>query len=521
MLKFKNLPLHQKIYFFSLILVLIDRYLLLSHFGFRFVGSDDTIFWLGAHDYLHGEFYTPYFYGQDYNFMLESIFAVPLLALNVPYYIALPLSTSFVTLFPFFMFSYVLLKRGYVVESMIFLLIPLTLPIEYGILSSTTRGFASGLFFCGFLVFPILEPHKKSSWVICALATSLGYFVNPSSVIFSLPVNLFILFQNFHSIFYYLIYLACALPVFITEHYAKQFVLSRHDYNCHPFMKLEFKWEFMTKNLDKLDNYFSYFTPVTWFAGWLGLVLIFLIGLLLFKQDKRKSIVLMIGVLFIFLSLGVNKIHDHLDTIFLTSARMYLCIPLFFGLACCWGRKLLNTTDQSILIALTGAAISIFLIKVSLLDQVIDRYTLKKNYGAVAIKKVDDLCKECDRIKDSLAVHPADLVLFSPSWKFDYNVPQIEFYNYACPLLEKNFPPTLINMFERRAWVLNKEKKTVAKTILFYNPDIDLDLLHSLKNCKILTLQDPKMFVLTNNSLTTDSLMRSLRLPLWGNPADR
>lgn len=520
-MKIKKLPLQQKIYFLSLILVLTDRYLLLSYFGFKFVGSDDTIFWLGAHDYMNGKFYTPYFYGQDYNFMLESIFAVPLLALHVPYYIALPLSTSFITLFPFFLFSYILLKREHIIASLIFLLIPLTLPIEYGILTSMTRGFASGLFFCGFLVFPLMEPHKKSFWFICALSTSLGYFVNPSSVVFSFPICLYLLFHNFKSPSYYFVQATGILPVLVLEYFAKNFVSTRPDYNCHPFMKLEFNWSRITSSFDTLDNYFSYFTPLIWCAGWLVLIIIFLIGITLLKKDAKKAFALIIGVLFIFLSLGLNKIHDRIDTIFLTSARMYLCVPLLFGLACFWGRELFPLTNHSLLLSLAGASISIFLIKMSLFDSTIDKYTKKKNYGPVAIKKIDDLCKECARIKDSLAVYPSDLVLFSPSWDPRYNVPEVEFYTYTCPLLEKNFPPTLINMYERRAWVLNTEKKTVKKNILFYNPDIDLDLLHSLKNCKILTLKSPKMFVIMNNTLTTDSLLHSMKLPLWGNPADR
>lgn len=516
--KFKGLPVQKKVFLLLLIVVLLDRYLLLSHFGFKFVGSDDTVIWLGAHDYMHGEFYTPYFYGQSYNFMLEAVFAIPLLVLQVPYYIALPLSTTFITLFPFFMFSYALFRRSHFVESMLFLLIPLFLPIEYGILTSISRGFASGLFFCGLLVYPVLEPVKRSSWIIAAFAVSFGYFVNPSSIIFSFPVCLYLLFHNYKSVSFYVICLLCGAPALIIEHYATQFVIARTDYNCHAAWPVEFKPKYLLEALDTLDRYLSYFTPLTWFAGWLGVLVIFLIGISLLKRDIRKALTLILSAFFIILSLGVTKVHDHLDTIFLCSARMYLCLPVVLGLALFWGRELIPVTDKTLLMVLSGAAIGTLLIKTSMLDMIIDKHTQKKNFGAVAIKKVDALCAECARIKDTLAVYPSDLVVFVPSWKPDYNVPETEFFTYACPLLEKDFPPTLINIYERRAWMVREKKKTVERNILFYNSDVDLAILRSMKNCKILTVEDPKMFVVTNNTLTTDSLLHYMKLDLWCNP---
>jgi len=368
------------------------------------------------------------------------------------------------------------------------------------------------------LIYPVLEPTKKSSWILSAFAVSFGYFVNPSSLIFSFPVCAYLLFHNFKSISFYRISIACALPALIIEYFAKQFVTSKPDYNCHVAMKIEFKLDYLLKSLDSLDRYLSYFTPLTWFAGWLAVAVIFIVGIVLLKTDIRKALTLILGALFIFISLGITKIHDHLDTIFLCSARMYLCVPVLFGLALFWGRGLVRFSDNTLIKAIAGAAIAMLLVKASMLDMIIDKYTQQKNFGSIAIKKVETLCKECDRIKDSLAAYPSDLVVFVPSWKTGYNVPETEFYTYACPLLEKDFPPTLINIYERRAWMVRKKKNKVEKNILFYNSDVDPAILQNMKNCKILTMQDPKMFVVTNNTLTTDSLLRTMKLEFWCNP---
>lgn len=508
----------KKVYFFLCALVVFDRFLLLQDFGFKYVGSDDTIFWQGANDYMHGAFYTPYFYGQNYNFMLESVFAVPLLLFHVPFYIALPVASSFTTLFPFFLFSFVLLRRNYFIEALLFLSIPLLLPIEYGILTSISRGFVSSLFFGGFFIFPLLDPHKKSLWALTAFLTSFAYFVNPSSIVFSFPVCFYLLAHHFKSGSFYIIFLTSAFPPVIAGSIATDFVTARSDYNIHPAIPLEFHSNLFSKTLTTLDSYFSYFTPLGWFAGWLGLVIIFLIGARLLKTDEKKGITLIAGVLFIFLSLGISKVHDHLNTIFLSSARLYLCIPLFTGLAFFWGRRLLPVSDPMMLSAIVGVCISVFLIKASFLDMIIDKYTQTKNYGAVAIKKVDELCNECNRIQDSLAVYPSSLVIFAPSWQPKLNVPEMEFLTYACPLLKKDFSTTIISIYERRAWIYQQEKWKIEKNILFYNSDVDLGILRSMNNCRILSEQDPKMFIVTNNTLPTDSLMRFLKISFWCNP---
>ena len=505
----------KRIYFVFLALVIVDRLFLLTNFSFKFVGSDDMIFWEASHDYLQGKFYAPYFYGQDYNFMLESLFAVPLLALNVPYYQALPISTSFIALFPFVFFSYTLFKRGYVTESIFIISIPLLLPIEYGMLSSMTRGFIQGLFFCGFLVLPLLEPLKKSSWIIFSTMTAAAYVFNPNAVLFLFPVCLYMWMSNFKQIRFYLITVLCALPILSIEYFSQQFFVSNKETIIHRKPVLEYSFNVCLDSLKELDIYFSNFSPLTWFAGWLSLVIAFIIGIALLRRDVKKGVSLILGVLFILSTLGFNKTHDRLDTIFLSSQRMFLAIPLFIGLAAYWGRDLLAVSNNYFKVGLLATVICTLCIKLSLLNAVIDQHTKEKNYGSISIKKVKDLTCECARIKDTLTIYPVDLIIYSASWQKHLNSAVMEFCNYGCPLLEKGFPTSMMSIYDRRSWVFNQKKSAVVKNILIYNSDADFNILQSMKNCKLLTTQDPKMFIISNNTLPTDSLFRLLKLDLW------
>ena len=383
------------VFLLSLLIVLIDRFLLLENFNFNFVRSDDMIYWQSATDYMKGVFHEPYFYGQNYNFMLDSIFAIPLIKLNIPYSIAFPIVSSLISLFPFILFAGILFNKGHKIEAIFFTLIPLLLPIEYGILNSIC-GFSSGLFFAGFFVFPLLKPFSKSSWFIAALAVSLSYICNPSSLVFSIPICVYLFLINFRRLSFYLINIATVIPILSIEYFAKRFYLMNAEYNVCGMWNFEFSFSKMFNNFQHLDKFFKYSTPIFWSAGWLALVFILIAGIVIMKKDWKKGISLIIGLVFIIFTLGINKVNDDSNTIFLSSTRMFLGIPLLIGLVFFWSKGLFTISHSTWKFGLIIIAITLFLIKSNLFVPVIIYHTEKTNYGPVAIKNVNDLkCNSC------------------------------------------------------------------------------------------------------------------------------
>ncbi|MBI3234125.1 MAG: hypothetical protein HYZ42_08795, partial [Bacteroidetes bacterium] len=369
------------VFLLLLAFLIADRLVLLFNFSFDYVGSDDLIYWLGARDYSQGIFHEPYFYGQDYNFMLEALFAVPLIKLNVPFNYALPISTSFISLFPFILFAVVLFRKGFKPASFIFLLIPLTLPIEYGITCSMSRGFVSGLFFSGFFVFPLLQPGKKQSWVILALALGLGYIFNPNSLIIAFPVCLYMLINNYKQPFFYIICAVTLCPVLWLEYLAKDFYNQNPDYNLHPMVELNFKADLLLKNLQCLDNFYTFFTPVIWLAGWFILLVIFCLALWIWKRDKARTIILLLTLLLIFLTLGVNKVNDRTDNLLLSSSRMYLAIPLLTGLVFLWCSQLFSLNNRVLVPSIFSIGLLFLCVKISIMGPVIRFNTEVTNRG--------------------------------------------------------------------------------------------------------------------------------------------
>lgn len=504
---------NKNLYLFLLCLLILDRIALLVNFNFRYVGSDDMIFWQSATDYMNGVFHEPYFYGQNYNFMLESIFAAPFLSLGVPYTFIFPICTSIMSLFPFVYFSVILFRRGFEIEGIFFIIIPLLLPIEYGMLTSITRGFISGLFFTAFLATPLLNPTKKISWLIAAFALSLGYISNPNSLIFSLPLCLYLFLNNFKQFSFYLINLIAIIPVLLIEYFSKQFYIENMEFRVNSMWKLDFSFEMLLNDFNQLDKFFGYFMPVIWPAGWIIIVILLLSGLKLFKMDFKKGFSLLFAVFFILISLGINKVNDNIGTIFLSSTRMYLGIPLLTGLAFFWCKKMIKLQDNNLKAIILIVSVAVFFCKLNVYPAVIGMHKNKNNQN-MPIKNISELKCECAKLDSIANKENIDLIIFV--YDSLYNIPYLEFYNYGCPLLEKKIPKTMMNLYEKRTWVYLTEKSSIEPNILIFNYKIDSNQINMFP--KLIMLSGIHNLTLINeNKIRTDSLLKKLKIQLARN----
>lgn len=476
--------------------VFIVKFLTLKEFGFQYVGSDDLVIWQCAFDYSNGIFHEPFFYGQNYNYAFESFISAPLIAIGIPIYITLPIVSSFVGVFPFLLISILLFRKGYSINAFLFLLIPLTLPIEYDIITSISRGFTSGLFFSSFSIFSLLNPYQRKSFIILGISVSVGYIMNPNSLIFSFPICLYLFLINYKKATFYIISILSSIPALIIQYFSKQFYVHNPEYNVHSMWILDFSFESLIDGFSHLDKFFRYLTPVFWSGNWIVVFVIIILGVISIKTNWKKGLSLLLCSLFIFTLLGVNKINDDIGVIFLSSTRMFLAIPLLFGLAIFWTKKEFDAKKNWRIIILT-IAISVFLVKISNYSSVINAHTQKENFGPIAIKKLESLKQECSKIQQLTSQYDIELIVFIPN--FEYNVPSMEFYNYGCSILEEHSSSSIMNIYERRTWVFQKEKNSVRKNILLFNQNIDkIEEYRRVFDCEIIS-RNPNMLLIKNN----------------------
>lgn len=499
------------IYLIVISLVLIDRITLLLNFNFKYTCSDDTVIWQGAAEYMKGCFHEPYFFGQNYNFMLEAIFAIPFLWFGVPYYIAIPLSTSIISLFPFFFISIILYTRGYKAESLFFMMIPLLLPIEYGIITSITRGFVTGIFFSSFMIISVLNPQKNTGWIYASLGFSFGYVFNANSLVFTIPLYLFLFLQNYKTLSFYWISAVFAIPPILIEFFAKNFYIQNPDHIVHKMMDLKYSFGQLIANFEILDKIFKHLTPVVWSFHSIIVFVILFIGIILSRKSWKKGLSIIIGSLFILATLGINKINDSSDSIFFSYTRMYIAIPLLLGISFFWLRELyFKNLSRNLRNGLMIIALTTFSIKYGFIRDKIKQYTAKTDLGFIAIKSISELSCECSDIEKNALKYNIDLIIFHPNWKI--HTPYMEMYNYACPLIIKKFPKTLLSVFERRTWVYTNERSAVEKNVMICG-DVDTNLVKNFKN-SISISSNPPISIFINNHLRSDSLLKKLEIDL-------
>lgn len=398
---------------------------------------------------------------------------------------------------------------------MAFLLIPLLLPIEYGILTSVSRGFISGLFFASFLAPALLNPDKRSAWLLAAFSFGLGYIFNPNSLVFSLPVMLFLLTVNYRRIWFYAVNVLAVTPMLLLEMWAKSFYTRHPDYRVHQMWDIHFDFGKILENFSHLDKFFGYFTPLIWQVGWLSLVVILLLGILQLRRDWRKGLSLIFGIVFMVGTLGINKVNDGIDTIFLSSTRMFLGIPLLTGLAFYWNRDLLKVSDKHLKFGMVAMAWTVLVVKSNFSEMVTTQHANKAiAAGAMPLKRTRHMEQDCAKLAELAAKEHIDLIIFVPNW--EYNVPNLEFYNYGCPLLQPAFPKTLMNVYERRTWQFHEEEHKVEHNILIYNYGIDTSRVDTFPNASTLST-NPSLTVFRENKLPLDSLLKILNLSMKRN----
>ena len=122
-----------------------DRYILCKEYLFSYTDVDQTIMWYAARELLHGRLHEPCFFGQDYNSCMEGYLAAPLIALHVPYPIAVPLVTVVLGLLPFLLLALVAWKRGHSLVAATAIFVPLIMPVRYGLMTGMPRGFVTGI----------------------------------------------------------------------------------------------------------------------------------------------------------------------------------------------------------------------------------------------------------------------------------------------------------------------------------------------------------------------------------------
>jgi hypothetical protein len=491
------------------VLVVADRMELLDVFGYRYTGNDDTIFWQAAEDYSKGVFREPYFYGQNYNYMLEALVAVPLLWAGLPHAITLPLVTSLLALLPFIGSAFLFRARGHPTAAAICLLVPLTLPVEHGLMTCMSRGFVGGVAVSVFLLPVLLGGTNPRSFIRLGAVGSLAFIINPNVMPLLIMVGVYLVLMDWRQWKGYIGVVLMAIPFLYIDSLAKEFYLDRPLYNVHGMVDLEFSMSGMFEALNDLDRYFMHLGPVLWTNGWLWMLGLLGLAVFLWKRDRTWSLVLIISVLALFLFLGINKVRDGWQTIFHSRERMFLAFPVLIA----WAIAVPLSKGYLVLRISPGAlfaiTLGVFAMKQAAYRPIVSQHTSQVDHGPVAILPLAQLEEECEEIASRAREYDADVVVLVPNWR--YTPTKMSIRTYACPLLRPGMADTFLPIGDRRTWMFVRCTTDAPRNVLVHG-DVEVELvgLHGIKAERL----SEKFVMVVDNGLPLRELLKQLGVPL-------
>lgn len=496
-----------------LLLVLLDRLLLLTNFSFVFTGSDDTLYWQAAVDYARGIFREPFFYGQNYGYMLESLCAVPLLWLGIPPYVALPLVTSVLALLPFVLLAFAFHRQGSVVGGALCLLVPLSLPIEYGILTGMSRGFVGGLPFAAALALCWFHPQRRQSFVLFGVLAPIAYLVNPNSVPLILMTGVYLLLTAPFRPLWYVLAALPTIPLWGLNELAKGFYKVHPDHLVHWMEAPTFSWEAMVHALSQLDLYFKHLGPIFWSAGWIWLFVFLAIAVLTWRHDRKWSVVLVGITIALVLFLGISKVRDGVDNIFLSRERMFLAFPVMIALVLGWSARIFRWDGTSWFAPLLAIALCMVGVKSGYYPLVVASATAREDQGPVAIVPMDELKRDCTFLADKAQQYAAEVVVLVPDDQKTSSMQAAR--TYGCPILRPGMADTFLIVGENRTWMYMKQMEQIPATVLIYGT---VPALSTSARKHTLIHLEPDLLLVQNNNMPLASLLSDLGVTMKRHP---
>lgn len=441
------------VFLVMVVLGLLDRGLLILRVGAEWVSGDDAIYWQAVVDYGSGRFHEPYFYGQDYTVMTEALVAVPLHLLGVPVRYALPAVTALLSLLPFWSFGWWALRRGQVLGGVAIALMPVLLPVTFGLMTSLPRGFVGGVAllaawpWCVSLASPWLR-----GGAVGAVAT-FAMVLNPNAMVFVAPALLLFLWAHRRA---WHVMAACAVG---TVPALAAWGAARAYYSAHPervlhtidAWMLDFHAEGIPEALARLDEHLAWLMPVVPGAGPLLPLLIAAISVHLLRRGERMAgCTGLLALAILTWSFRHAKVHDGIDHPFFPLSRMFLALPLvliWWGtMALASARPLQQARRWVLVMLLIGAGFAG--VKGTTTSRIVDHWLADQHRSPVQAISVDHVRAACGTIARAAADAGAGSVVFlkRPDHHLSYVL------CYTCELLDPATPTTIGMGFDRRYW---------------------------------------------------------------------
>jgi hypothetical protein len=487
-------------------LLVIERILAVVCFGSTYTDADQIIMWNGAMDYSQGVFREPFFYGQAYNYMLESFLSIPFLWMGVPVTIAVTIITNVLALLPYVLLARLLYKRKQYFWAYLCLSMLLILPINYTLLTAIPRGFLQAHLFAPLLFFALLEPKNSKYIVLLYLGAALCLVSNQSSALLVIPIFLYVYSFNFKSPSFYLKSLL-AVPILIIDQIAKLHYELHPEKVLHEIVGMKIDSSTFIQSLSN-TKLFEELSP--FITGWgvfypISFILLGIIAL--FTKKKSVSIFMFSLIGFLLLTLAIPKTQEAYPLpnagIFFASSRLYLFLPLLFLISL---YLVFGKTEQTVRKVYALAIVVILCVnyKFKTFEKAVEQTILNTSFP---VSKNDEIQNRAVEFNHQANSYHIDLIIHNTSngWGYFFDA-----YSYH-PILGHNKKQvnqtfSICGIGDRRTWLYNESNRSTNILLNGYNIDTTL-----LKNLDYFILAENKILI-KNNQMKVNELMLKLGL---------
>ncbi len=311
------------IFLATLILLTFRVAIILKHFNFLVTDNDQALFWYACDNFSQGHFYTPFIYGCNYGSMLESLLAVPFYKAGIPIYYALPLSNAFWVLGLVSLLALSLNKKyksGY--SGTLFLIVFALLPTEFFAILFAAKGHLAGIIVSLISFILVLNANSKLTMILVGLLAGLAFQLNPNSLFLLFFVGFFV--ESVKDALYCTFgVLISGLYIVITSYYST--ILDSEF--LHKQWQIEFSLSELGNNLSYIDKYLNSVTPFDHAKGYISLVILLIFVVTLFtKKMWIKGFWMLLTLLFVVFSFGVNKVSDGSADVLFHYSRFFLAL---------------------------------------------------------------------------------------------------------------------------------------------------------------------------------------------------
>jgi hypothetical protein len=498
---------NQWVFGYLLLLLIADRAVSLWNFGFLYTDIDQTVMWNGAMDYSMGIFREPFFYGQDYNFMLEALLAVPLIWVGVPVYKALPIVTAVLSVVPFIALAFFFRKRNHILWAYLSLAVPVLLPAEYGFITNISRGNVQAHLFVPLLLIPFFEPDKLRNVALLYIASALCLLANQSSIIIVAPVFLRVYVHQYKSRSFYIKSL-WIIP------FAALYFLAKYYYVLHPekillkMSGLKPQLYLLLTNL-KYDELFNHVFPLVSHWGNLYLVILpILIIAALASKNTKAFIFTASATAILCLSLTIPKAHTLYEGagIFYHSSRFYILLAMVLILSLFLLIKNLPAGRIPVLVLLL-----ITLINFSVKNFDIQRKAVETiSETTFPVEENSELLKRSERLNQIAEEHQVSLIVHHGThWRYVFDSYTFNPLRYVAGKNQK--PITSVNISgDRRTWIYSDT--AIHPNILLNGLEIQKEYLENFDHEYL----SSHLILIKNNGLKNQEIFTKLNLE-YGN----